>query len=300
MNLESQDPKELPKRIAKAYKLLHSHNFTKVRGLLPTIPGTIFEYHEILFLLTHNVASYDEFHDKVFANSYKESMTSTLESMIELCPNNKKVFFQSLLETYKRELLQRKHDMEVFNSLRELLKKHKFVECGFLLENELSNGPVNLAWCVMMAKIKLKINPSYNCKQEYMYFKKHFTKKEHEKFRSGYYHPFSCEGSCIYTMLESWDIYSKRYSSLLLFPYNLICGTLLGVKMMLIGIGFMPIIIFIAGIYHIFQLITLSRRKLFIRVLRKEKPILFAQLYWYEKIKYEMENYWEFNIPFLY
>jgi hypothetical protein len=308
--LEEKNQKELPKTIKNAYKLIKSHSWAEVEKLISVIPKNTFEYYEIIFLLTHKVANYDEFNDNVFANSYKKTMVNILESMVELCPNNKKIFFQSLLESYNSELLQFEHDMKVLENIRELLSHAKWAESGVLLENELNNGPVNLAWCIMIAHIKLIIDPTYDCKQEYLYFKKHFNNKEARKYYSGYYKHFSTyygkwsavndfpfQYDCVTNMLESWVKYSKRYSSLFLLPYNLICGMICGIKAILIGLAVVFYIVLGVEIYHIFQLMTLSKQKLFRKVLIKKKRILFAQLAYYEKVKYEIENFWDMDFP---
>lgn len=292
--------------VKKAYALLKSHEWKTLDSFRRLIPNDSFEYYEISFLSRYKVSNYKEFNDEIFANSYDESMLNTLSVMMELCPNEKKEFFKTLHDTYNRELLQFKRDMETLKCVRQLISSGQWSECGALLEDELNNGPPNLAWCVIMAQIKLMIVPSYNCEQEFLYFEKHFDReKEAKKLLSNYYRCFSLavpdldafpiSSCCVSNMIESRIKYSKRYSSLFLFPYNLVCGMICGIKAAIVGMGIVPIIVCGAEIYHVYQLLTLSKRNLLKKVLVGKKRVVFAQLAYFEIVKGEIDRFWELD-----
>lgn len=290
--------------------------------LLARIPDTSFEYHELVFLWTHRVTSYQQFQREKCANSYSRAMLPVIESMIRYCPAERKSFFQNLYASYEKDLKDFEHDCRIMAQVREFYSKQQWKGCGMLLEQEIANGSDNLAWYIYMAKVKLAIDPSYDCKEEYQCFEKHFdTASVRKKYNGDYYNYFNpidefseyndvtrtrtrfhigddptdelLAKSMVTNLIDSRLNYSKRFSSLFLLPFNFFVGYLLGLRIIVIGMGLVPLVALGAEVYHIYQLFTLSKRKLFKKVLVKEKRIVFAQLAYYELERYFLRN-WDY------
>ena len=324
---KTQENNAPDKLIKEAYAMLAAGydnlSWERFDELFSQIPPTSFNYYELYFFRGHKVLNHQQFQKERSANSYSRDMLPVLAAMIELCPAGRKSFFQDLYVSYEKELTDFEHDCRVMVQVRQFYKSQQWKECGMLLEQEMENGTGNVAWGVYMADIKLIIDPSYHCKQEYEYFKVNYDEKTvQRKYKNGYYGQFDLsvtdsadDGHIFYigeqdpvdskrfpqydsrpvtNMVDSWLKYSKRISSLFLLPYNFFVGMLLGLKLLLFGMPVVMIACLCMEVYHIYQLLTLSRQKLFKKVLTKKNRVLFAQLHYYE-----MERFYLANIQYM-
>jgi hypothetical protein len=246
-------------------------------------------------------------------------MLSTISSMIRLCPDEKKAFFQNLYVSYERDLAQYGHDMGVLVQIKDYFAAEKWRECGLLLEQEIRNNPSTVAWYVYMALIKTRIDPSYDCEQEFYALNKYFNQKnykiEKKKFDGKYYHSYNfsiwekngrpTHYFYVSSTLNSLLSYSRRFTSLLFLPYNIVVGALCGIKIPIVGIVLVPICAVGVFIRHIIQLAYITKprffRKIIQKVIQSKQKMFslgdcfysFAQISYCEKINEAFLDFWD-------
>ena len=293
---QEKERSNVPSVIKKAYQELKANHWEKVDELLPKIPKDCFEYYEISFFRKFWVSTYESFKQEVSIHVYGSDMFQILSSMISLCNPEKKEFLIKLYEDCKKDAEQYANYLNMREKLEELRSKGMWIECGELLEKAIQENPNNLNWYIYMATVKLKLDPSYDCHQEYMSFKKHCHRKTWKKDARSYCH---CEYSHwlktenIFTTLNN---YSNRYRDLRLIFLNIPLGFLVGLKFLLLTA---PVAMFMAvfmGIFHIYQLLISSEEKIFRRSLQKGKAVFFAQSFFIDHLEEAFFDYYPYEI----